>query len=187
MKKIIAAATSLVAIAALAVPAVSMAAKTTDASGNTTAANGDVTCRGDLSANVAGDLNVPAGQTCRIVGWISIDGDTTVQGNLHTFGQVEFDGKVRVNGGTFVVSNWGVHIHGSLKIVNSVGDNTTANNGFWSDYSPTVIDGKFTYTGNNGWFYAEGQNTIYGKTTIGGNTHPFSGAGLTTHGHSSIS
>jgi hypothetical protein len=117
----------------------------------------------------------------------SIDGDTTVQGNLHTFGQVEFDGKVRVNGGTFVVSNWGVHIHGSLKIVNSVGDNTTANNGFWSDYSPTVIDGKFTYTGNNGWFYAEGQNTIYGKTTIGGNTHPFSGAGLTTHGHSSIS
>lgn len=185
MRKFILAAAT---VAALAVPAISASTAMAAPQGNTTdPTTGDVVCRGDLSTPVAGDLRVPAGATCRLTGWQEIQGDTTVAGHLQTFGQNTFDGKVRVDGGTFVVSNWGVHIHGSLKIVNSLGDNTTANNGFWSDYSPTVIDGKFTYTGNAGWFYAEGSNTIYGKTTIGGNAHPVTSAGLTTHGHSSIS
>jgi hypothetical protein len=176
----------LAVAAAMALTAAPALAANAGNTGNTTAKNGNVTCRGDLYDNVGGDLQVPAGATCRILGSIEIQGETNVAGNLHTFAQVTFDGKVRVNAGTFNVSNWGVHIHGGLTIIGSQGSPYTVNNGIWSDYSPTVIDGQFVYQSNAGWFYAEGSNTVYGKFTYSGNGHPYQG-GLTVHGQSNVS
>lgn len=181
MRKFILAATTIAALAvpAIAIPTAAMAAPT----GNTTNAAGDVTCRGDLTTNVMGDLRVPAGATCKAM-YVEINGDTTVEGHLSA-ASATFDGKVLANGGSFDTFNGGAHIHGSLKIMNSWGD-ANGNNGFWSDYGPTVIDGKFTYINNGAPLYMEGSNTVYGKFTYGGNAHPYSG-NLVTHGHNAIS
>jgi hypothetical protein len=178
------------AVAALAAPSAALASGSTtpcpNADRNTTSfADGTV---------IPNALNVPAGVTCRL-GNMEVQGNVTVAGNLVVNGTT-FDGNVNVNGGTFAAINWGTHIKGNLAITNSQGDHYTANNGLWSDYAPSVIDGGFSYTGNDGWFYAEGSNTIHGKFTYSGNDHPYvsgqpvpggGGTALTVLGKSIIS
>ncbi len=183
MRKLILAATTIAALAVpavTAVPAMAKVATTTDANGNVTnVKTGDVTCYGDLTSPVAGDLNVPAGASCKVM-WTEVNGDTTVEGALSASAGT-FDGKVKVDGGSFASFNYGATIHGSLKITGS-----SAQNGFWSDYGPTVIDGQFKYLNNSGPLYMEGSNTVFGKFTYSGNSHLYSGT-LVTHGHSNIS
>jgi hypothetical protein len=178
------------ALAALAAPSAAMASGST-----TTCPNADPNTTSYADGTVIPNaLHVPAGVTCRL-GSVEVEGNVTVAGHLIVSGTT-FDGNVMANGGTFAAINNGTHIKGSLTITNSQGDHTTANNGLWSDYAPSVIDGGFTYTNNDGWFYAEGSNTIHGKFIYSGNDHPYvsgqpvpggGGTPLTVLGQSAIS
>jgi hypothetical protein len=147
-------------------------------------------CNGDVGqVTITKALDVPAGATCRLFG-TEVQGPITV-GNgatLHTFGFTA-DSNVNVQGGFFVNNNWGFLIKGSLTINGSNGDCCSSNNGFWSDYSPSQINGQFTYTNNAGWFYAASTGgypiTVNGQFTYTGNARPYQG-GLTVLGHSTI-
>jgi hypothetical protein len=152
---------------------------------------GSTSCNGDIGGGVVStNLNVPAGATCRLFG-TEVKGNISVGAGatLHTFGFTA-DQNVNVNGGYFVDNNQGFTIKGNLSIDSSQGDPYVANNGFWSDYSPSYIGGNFSYTNNVGWFYA-GSNggfpmTVHGNFTYAGNGRPYQG-GLTVQGQSNIS
>jgi hypothetical protein len=157
-------------------------------------------CTGDVPGiTIAKGLNVPDGATCRLFG-TEVMGNITVGtgATLHTFGFTA-DGNVNVNKGFFVDNNWGFTIKGNLSIAGSQGDPTSSNNGFWSNYSPSLIMGNFSYTNNLGWFYAEGGSnqdlnpstwsegaTVNGGFTYSGNGRPYTG-GLHVLGNSNIS
>ena len=175
------------------------------AGGNT----GSTPCNGQSFGAVVipNNLNVPAGATCtlagtEVVGNISVGAGAT----LHTIGFTA-DQNVNVNGGFLVDNNYGFHIKGNLTIDGSQGDPYSANNGFWSNYTQSNIDGNFTYTNNLGWFYAEGGTTppwlggdpsspanprwsegatVKGNFTYSGNGRPYTG-GLNVLGHSNVS
>jgi len=152
---------------------------------------------------VPNNLVVPPGATCNLAG-PEVKGNISVGAGatLHAFGFTA-DQNVNVNGGFFVSNNSGFHIKGNLTIDGSQGDPYSANNGFWSNYSRSNIDGNFTYTNNLGWFYAEGGTTppwlggdgtdswnvgatVHGNFTYSGNGRPYQG-GLTVQGKSNIS
>jgi hypothetical protein len=174
-----------VAIAAFAVPSSAMAA-----AGSTTCANATVDNDAGvtyyLPATVATNLNVPAGAICRLYG-NEVQGNISVGagGTLHTFG-LTADRNVTATGGYFLDNNYGFTIKGNLSIDGSQGNPYITNNGFASDYTPSVIMGNFSYTNNLGWFYARGSNTVNGNFIYSGNGRPYQG-GLTVLGNSNIS
>jgi hypothetical protein len=151
MRKIILAATAL---AALAVPAVASAANTTNVTcytppivgynnDNSPIYGGPYNGMSIPDQTITGNLIVPAGATCR-VGWINVQGNASVSGNLNTFGQTHFYNNVDVQaGGSFAASNWGVTIDRNLTITDPAAN---SGNGFWGDYSPNIVKGAINYT-----------------------------------------
>jgi hypothetical protein len=121
---------------------------------------------GNAHANTTytGNLVVPAGATCRLY-WSEVKGNVSVNGNLITI-HTTFDRNVGINGGSLKIMNWGSTFLGNLSITNSSGPE----NGFWSDYSNTVICGNFSYVGNSVPLYTEGDVKVQGSVTY--NTSP---------------
>jgi hypothetical protein len=141
------------------------------------AGGGNTTCNSDWVntvgwVKVSGNLDVPAGATCKFSG--EVTGNVTVEGDLRVFGST-FDKNVIVNGGQFQSGNYGSWIHGNLNITNSQGSYMAGDqNGFWSDYSPSHIDGNVNLSGNQIPLYFQGTTLIKG-TINNDNT----GAGIT--------
>lgn len=116
MKKIIAAAASLTAIAALAVPSLASAAAPTPLSGDygATTIQGNAVVKAGTSATLNGT---------EVTGIVTVESGAT----LRTFGAT-FDGNLNVNGGNYQNANWPVTVKGNVNFTNPVGAN-----GFWVD------------------------------------------------------
>jgi hypothetical protein len=128
---------------------------------------------------VNGALDVPAGQTCKFMG--EVTGPVTVEGTLYAFGST-FDSNVTVTGGHFQSANGGSTIKGSLNIS---GSDKSDQNGIWSAYSDTHINGNINYDSNAGPLYFEGGFAPDGhqyQTFIGGKINVTGGSPTTTGG-----
>jgi hypothetical protein len=142
MRKFILAAT----LAALAVPAIIPAISSAAPVGSTTCAAAGVpgmTYDGipttDVSGTVNSNLTVPAGAPlCRVFN-ATINGNTSVQGNIKVFGGT-FNGNVSVTGGSFATDNAAVKINGNLSFVNPA---VNSQNGFWR---PAEVTGNLSYS-----------------------------------------
>jgi hypothetical protein len=130
--------------------------------GNTVCDTGDVDANAWQGRIIQSNMSVPAGKTCRIY-WSEVKGNVNVQGDLITI-HTQFDKNVNVDGGSLTVMNWGSTFLGNLSIKNSPGRGGGPN-GFWSDYSATVISGDFSYQGNSVPLYTEGNVTVNGNMT----------------------
>jgi hypothetical protein len=153
--------------------------------------NGNLTCSSNIGSTwteVAGNLNVPAGQTCVFwghvaknvtvdgrlkIGGSTVDGNVTVDptGHLGSFGST-FGHDVNVIGGSFQSGNYGSTIKGTLAISGSTGDPNgggAVQNGFWSEYGDSYV-GSISYTNNAVPLYFQGPFTthVLGSFTYSG-------------------
>jgi hypothetical protein len=134
-----------VLFAALAALSTVAAANAFAAGGGTTTCNSDWVNIPHPVTMVNGNLDVPAGATCKFSG--EVTGNVTVEGTLAAFG-AKFDKNVIVNGGRFGSANWGSTILGNLNISGSQGNPGAGDlNGFWSEYSDSHIYGNVNYSG----------------------------------------
>jgi hypothetical protein len=124
--------------------------------GTTTCHTGDV-----LPAVISANLDVPAGETCRLE-WREVTGNVTVEGTLLSF-STKFDKNVTVTGGIINIMNgWGATtpLVGNLTITGSAG-----NSSIGCANTTNVIYGNLTYTGNTGNLYVC-QATVSGAVNV---------------------
>jgi hypothetical protein len=140
---------------------------------------------------------VPANTTCDLSG-ATVNGGVTVYGTLWTHYMTTFNGNVNVMpNGQFYAVNWGDTINGSLSFTDPA---TYSYNGFFGNYSPTLITGQLNYTITNATNYPPSQAPMLyfgGGVTVNGNfTFSDQGqgqhrvldqGGLTVLGHTTIS
>jgi hypothetical protein len=138
---------------------------------------GDPADRGYQTVN--GAMYVAPGTTCKFIGHVT--GSVTVGAGalLKIFGST-IDGNVYVNGGHFQAANYGSLIKGSLNIS---GSDNSDQNGIWTPYSDTHINGNINYDGNAGPLYFEGpfQTLIGGNVNVTGGSPAPTGAPYTVH------
>src|SRR5262245_5535193 len=98
-------------VAALAIPTLAMAAPAPG--------GGTLTCNVSLPAgSIASNVTVPAGTACTMDGNTTIQGNVTVAGQLKAFGGTFQKNVNVVQGGQFQGINYGVTILGNLSFVN---------------------------------------------------------------------
>jgi hypothetical protein len=107
---------------------------------------------------VNGAMDVPAGAYCKFMGHVT--GNVTVEGTLKAFGST-FDGNIYVVGGHYQADNGPSLIRGNLNIS---GSDNSDQNGIWSPYGDTQINGSINYSNNAGPLYFQGPFS----TLIGG-------------------
>jgi hypothetical protein len=182
-----------VLFAALAALSTVVAANAFAAGGGTTTCSTDWVNIPHPVTMVNGNLDVPAGTTCKFAG--EVTGNVTVEGTLAAFG-AQFDKNLIVNGGRFGSANWGSTILGNLNITGSQGNPGAGDlNGFWSEYSDSHIDGNVNYSGNaiplyfQGGYAADGhqyKTMVEGNFNYSGSPAPVGGP-LEVHGQQNIS
>jgi hypothetical protein len=123
-------------------------------------------CTGTITSQaIAGNMDVPAGATCRLEG-VEVVGNVTVEGILNSFSS-KFDKNVTVTGaGQISLSNgetW-MPILGNLTIAGSSG-----NSGIYCPNHGNVVQGNISVIGNSGSFYIC-SGTVNGGVTINDNT-----------------
>ena len=114
---------------------------------------------------ISGTLDVPSGQTCRLVGGV-VNGNVTVEGTLYSYSTM-FNGNVTVTGGVIVISNGNgaaSAIAGNLSITGSSG-----NNQIGCPNISNIVGGNISFTGNSGNLYVC-QATVGKGVTVNYNT-----------------
>jgi hypothetical protein len=204
IRTILTAAAVPAALAAALLGTASQASAATTHPAVLTAANATV-CTGDLGGTITGNIDVPAGQTCRLM-WAEVTGNVTVEGTLWASATI-FDGNVTVtgDGSQLWLANYPSHIKGNLIITGSsgvsggnaygtsFGDNT--GDGYQGPDAATAagssqIDGGLTFQNNTGALYVGSPLHVSGKFTASGNSqYPahWDTSGLTVSGKTSVS
>jgi hypothetical protein len=173
-------------LSATAAPAAAQAATVTAAKVTTCTSN-------TLTGTIKGDLDVPAGANCQLLG-VEVTGNVTVEGNLQTASTV-FDKNIVVTGGVLWFINGPSHVKGSVWVLGSPGDGSNISLGDNADEyafsasgsNDTVIDGNLTYVDNSGAFYDQSDSPLSVHDFIYElNTHQLNMGALIVNGQEAV-